>query len=172
MVRGLSEAGVHVDVVTTNDDGPRRRTAVPLHRPVTRDGFTGFYFAKQTDFYKVSLPLARWLRQHVSDYDLIHIHALFSFACSAAAFSARRLGVPYIIRPLGVLNHWGTEHRRPWLKALSFRFIEGRILRGAAAVHYTSSQEQDEAQAHGVHSPAALIPLGIDLAPLRDIPGP
>lgn len=172
MARGLSNAGVGVDVVTTNDDGPGRRSDSPLNRPVAHEGFACVSFAKQTDFYKVSLPLSSWLRRHVSSYDVVHIHALFSFASTAAAFYAGRQNVPYIIRPLGVLNRWGTARRRPRLKALSFRFVEQPMLRDAAAIHYTSPQEQAEAEAFGVQSPAAMIPLGIDVGPFDAPPDP
>jgi glycosyltransferase involved in cell wall biosynthesis len=106
--------------------------------------------------------LSRWLAQHVQDYDLVHIHAIFSYASIPAAFYAKRYGVPYIVRPLGVLNRWGVKNRRPWLKQLSFRFIEQRILANAAAIHYTSEQEQIEAEELGVTSRAIIIPNAVD----------
>src|SRR5262249_9530024 len=113
--------------------------------PVLEDAVTYWYFRRQTRFYTGSLPLSRWLARHVADYDLIHIHALFSFATTVAAFWAARRGVPYIVRPLGTLNTWGLENRRPWLKQLSLRLIERRVLANAVAVHFTSTQERDEA---------------------------
>lgn len=53
--------------------------------------------------------------------------------------------MPYVVRPLGVLNRWGMQNRRRVLKRLSLLWIENPILRGAAAVHFTSRQEQGEA---------------------------
>jgi glycosyltransferase involved in cell wall biosynthesis len=172
MARCVANQGVTVDVVTTDDDGPGGRMQMPLGQRVERDGYGAFYFPKQTEFYKVSLPLGRWLKQHVKDYDVIHIHALFSYASVAAARAAKRAGAPYIIRPLGVLNRWGMENRRRWLKALSFRWVEQPILRGAASIHYTSRAEQREAESAGVTAPAAVIPLGIDPAPFQNLPEP
>src|SRR6185436_478853 len=124
MSRSLVQAGVAVDVATTDDDGPGKRAAGPLVQRVESDGYGTFFFPKQTEFYKVSLPLRSWLKQHVADYDLVHIHALFSYSSNCAARLAWRKKVPYIVRPLGVLNRWGIRHRRRGLKALSLRFIE------------------------------------------------
>lgn len=170
MAQSLAGAGVRVEVATTDDDGPGRRMAVPLGQRLARDGYGVFHFAKQTEFYKVSWPLSRWLRAHVAEYDVVHVHALFSFASTYAAWAAHRRGVPYVVRPLGVLNRWGMQHRRPFLKSVSFRCLEEPLLRRAAAVHYTSRQEQREAEQAGVQAPAALIPLGIDLRPFERLP--
>jgi glycosyltransferase involved in cell wall biosynthesis len=172
IARSLTQAGVEVDIATSDDDGPGHRLDVPLHRRIEQDRHGVFYFRKQTEFYKVSLSMRQWLKSHVHDYDAVHIHALFSFSSTAAARIARRQKTPYIIRPLGVLNRWGMENRRKFLKALSFQFVERPILRHAAAVHYTSRAEQIEAEATGIAARAAVIPLGIDLAPFANLPGP
>src|SRR6185369_17090308 len=79
IARSLAQAGVTVDVATTDDDGPGGRLSVPLGQRVERDGFDIWHFAKQTEFYKVSLPFRSWVRRHIREYDLVHIHALFSF---------------------------------------------------------------------------------------------
>jgi len=139
---------------------------VPLGRPVVEDGVTFWYFRRQTRFYTGSLPLSRWLAGHATDYDLIHLHALFSFSTTAAAFWAVRRGVPYVVRPLGTLNTWGIENRRPWLKQLSMRLIERRVLAKAVAVHFTSTQERDEAQlvapcARGFVIPNPVVAKGV-----------
>src|ERR1700677_4503086 len=146
MARSLVGHGVQVDVATTNDNGPDNRLDVPLCQRMQRDGYGVFYFRRQTRFYKASLPLSRWLSAHVADYDLVHIHALFSHASNSAARHAARRGIPYIIRPLGVLNSWGMENRRPLLKTLSFQFVEKSTLLHAAAIHYTSQAEKSEAE--------------------------
>ncbi len=173
IARSLSRAGVEVEVATTDDDGPGRRVVdVALGQRIERDGYGVYFFTKQSEFYKVSLPFSRWFSRNAEHYDIVHIHALFSFTSTAAARAARRLRVPYIIRPLGVLNRWGTRNRRPVLKATSFRFIELPILQHAAAIHYTSAAEQEEATAFGAPSRGVLIPLGLELDELVALPGP
>jgi glycosyltransferase involved in cell wall biosynthesis len=172
MERALTQAGVEVTVATTDDNGPRTRLSVPLGQPQTTNGATRYYFRKQTEFYKCSVPLWRWLGRRVGEFDLVHVHALFSFTSLAAARCARRRRVPYVIRPLGVLNRWGMENRRALLKSLSFRLIETPMLRRAAAMHYTSEQERIEAEAAGATARPFVVPLGLDLRPLQTLPGP
>jgi glycosyltransferase involved in cell wall biosynthesis len=170
MARGLSQAGLDIHIATTNDDGAGKFD-VPLEQPVRRDNVTYWYFDRQTRFYKYSRPLSRWLSAHVSDYAIIHIHALFSHSSYAASYRARRRAVPYIVRPLGVLNRWGMENRRPWLKDLSFRMIESRILAHAALVHYTSEQERAEAALLGVNAPSVIVPNPVPAISGSSVPG-
>jgi glycosyltransferase involved in cell wall biosynthesis len=162
MAQGLTRAGVEVHIATTDDNG-RERLDIPLSVPVVEAGVTYWHFPRQTRFYTFSWPLSWWLARHVRDYNLVHIHALFSFAAIPAAFWCRRYGIPYIVRPLGTLNRWGVRNRHPWLKKLSLRFIEQRILSGAAVVHYTSEQERLEAAELGIVDRSAVIPNAIDI---------
>ncbi len=169
MVRQLAgslvRSGIDTHIATTNDDGPRT-LPVPCGRPVVEDGVTYWFFPRQTRFYTFSRPLGAWLSRHVSDFDLVHVHALFSYATLPAAYWAHRRGVPYIVRPLGTLNEWSMANRRPWLKNLSFRLLESRVLQHAALVHYTSEQEQVEAEKLHMTTRAAVIPNAVDEAPI------
>lgn len=166
MARGLAKGGVQVHVATTDDNG-KNHLALPLGRPVQDAGITIRYFRRQISTYTISWPLARWLRQHVPDYDLLHIHSLFSYASTVAARCARAAGVPYIVRPLGHLNHWGITQRRRWIKQLSLRVVEHRLLQGAALIHYTTERERSQAREIGVDFPSFVLPLGIDHRPLQ-----
>jgi glycosyltransferase involved in cell wall biosynthesis len=127
-----------------------------------RDGVEYVYAKRNTEFYKVSFELVRWLKTNIRNFDLLHIHALFSFASTAASFIAAKNNVPYIIRPLGVLNQWGLQNRRASLKRASLALIEKRILTGAAAIHYTAEAEQREAAKIGdwaAKLPSFVVPL-------------
>jgi glycosyltransferase involved in cell wall biosynthesis len=162
--RSLSRHGIEVHVATTDDNGPDKLD-VPHGVPVEQDGGIYWYFPRQSRFYTFSWPLARWLARHVSEFDVVHIHALFSFATLPAAFWASRRGIPYIVRPLGTLSQWGMKNRRPWLKNLSFQLLESRVLRKASAVHYTSEQERVEAEKLNVTTTAAIIANGLPESP-------
>ncbi len=104
MEQALSERGIAVTTATTDDDGPgrSRRKAGPTGEVV---GVQRVYFRKWLGFYKVAPCLLPWLWRHVQDYEVVHIHALFSFTSIAAAWVARMRGVPYVLRPLGTLTH-------------------------------------------------------------------
>ncbi len=165
MERALSALGVRIEVATTDDDGPGKRvTDTPTLDVYTDNTPVRHYFAKRLEFYKVSPAFAQWIFSTVGDYDLVHIHALFSFTSVAAAWAARRSGIPYVVRPLGTLNQYGVRQRRPWLKRLSLKLVEGPILRHAAAVHFTAETEREEAESLGIPMRSAVVPLGVATA--------
>lgn len=169
LARSQAKRSMEVHVATTDDNGPGR--LADAGGSYVQDEVTYRIFRRQTKFYTFSFPLTLWLWRHVSDYDVVHIHALFSYPSIIAAWCAKLKGVPYIVRPLGVLNNWGMSHRRPQLKRLSLRWIDGRILRDAAAVHFTSEQESAEAAQLGVTHIPLLIPNPVDLLAAAEAPG-
>jgi len=140
MERALANRGIEMVTVTTDDDGDGRRLDVPLQTPVPSNGATRMYFRRQTNAYKVSLPLLAWLRRNIMQFDIVHVHALFSFAPVAAAWVARAAGVPYVIRPLGVLNRYGMVNRRSRMKAWSMAALENPLLRQAGRTHEDASR--------------------------------
>jgi glycosyltransferase involved in cell wall biosynthesis len=162
VARGLARQGLDTHVATTNDNQPTLLD-VPLGRPVDEDGVTYHYFPRQTGFYICSLPFSTWLWRRAAEYDLIHIHTVFSYCSNAAAWIAYRKTIPYIIRPLGVLNRWGFENRRPVLKQMSFVLIEKRLLGRAAVVQYTTEQERDEATCLGFPHRPVVIPNPVEM---------
>ena len=141
MVTALAQTGVSVTVATTGAGTPRSFSENDRSANIAY-----LTFARTTLFYKTSWSLTWWLRKHVSDFDCVHIHALFSYSSVIAAVFARKRRVPYIVRPLGVLNRWGVRNRRQWLKRLSIQLLESRILRGATVIHYTTTRERTEAR--------------------------
>jgi glycosyltransferase involved in cell wall biosynthesis len=167
--RALSAHGVTVETATTDDDGPHRRNAKRCGQPLQENGAVHWYFRKQLDFYKFSPRFAQWIRREAGGYDLLHIHALFSFTSSVAARAALRAGVPYVVRPLGTLDQYGMEQRRRRLKAISMRWVEAPILRRAAAVHFTSEAEAAQAKALGIAFKAVIIPLAVEPMQRSDV---
>ena len=162
IARGLAGQGFDTHVATTDDNGPQRLD-VPLGCPVRKDDVTYWHFPRQTGFYTFSWPLSNWLAEHVREFDLVHIHALFSFPVVSSSYWAGRYRVPYVIRPLGTLNHWGMQNRRPWLKRASLRWIDGPAVERAAAVHYTSEQEREEASSVVAARYSGVIPNPVEL---------
>ncbi len=166
MERGLSAIGVTVVTATTDDDGPFRRFT---HAQETEaSGATRVYFRKWVDFYKVAPSMGPWLWRHINTFDIVHIHSLFSFASVLAALVAKQRGVPYIVRPLGTLSQYGMRQRHRWLKRFSLALLEKRILYRAAAVHFTSMAEREEAQLLNLRFRAVVIPLAAKAETLRE----
>src|SRR5262249_32596293 len=84
MARGQAEHGLEAHVATTDDNGPER-LAMSGSAPLIEAGVSYWIFRRQTRFYTFSWPLARWLLRRVAEFDIVHIHALFSFASVIAA---------------------------------------------------------------------------------------
>jgi glycosyltransferase involved in cell wall biosynthesis len=161
MCRALAAAGTSVEIATTDADGPGRLNA-RLGEATEIDGVPARVFARQwSEAFKYSRPLAAWLDGHMSDYDVVHVHALLSHACVAAARACRRHGVPYIVRPLGTLDPWSLA-QKPWRKRLLLAAGGRAALAGAAAVHYTAAEEQRLVEASFPTQGGFVAPLGID----------
>jgi len=120
--------------------------------------------------FKYSRPLAMWLKQNVGNFDLVHIHAVFNHACTAAATVCRRQRVPYIIRPLGTLDPWSMKQKR-WRKNLFWYLLGKRMLLDAAAVHYTSAGELEAAERSLGLNHGWVVPLGVDTARVDNLNG-
>ena len=169
MVRGLSQAlahqGANVTVLTTDANGDEGQAPleVPLNQPVETDGYQTVYF-RCSPFrrYKFSLQLLQWLTRHGSEYDIAHIHALFSPVSSMAATVARWQRLPYILRPLGTLDPADLAKKKQ-IKQLYAALLERPNLQGAAALHFTSEQEARVSERFGVNTEDIVLPLGVAL---------
>lgn len=163
MTAALARAGLKVDVATTDANG-EKALDVSFFKPQLEDGVRHFYFPRQSPKrWTFSLPMARWLYQHTADYDLLHIHALFSFPTLPACDAAHRMKVLYILRPIGTLGKWSLGYKS-WQKFLYYHFIEKRNLERAAAVQATSSLEARDLARLGFGEKTRTIPLGVDFA--------
>lgn len=175
MVLGLSaalaKAGAAVTIITTdaNGDVDQAPLDVPLETPIEQDGYKVIYF-RCAPFrrYKFSTRLLQWLAAHAHEYDVAHIHALFSPITSCAATVARQQGLPYILRPLGTLDPADLQKKK-LLKQLYAKVLEKPNLAGAAAVHFTSDQEAKVSERFGVMTRDWVFPLGVALPPVAAV---
>ncbi|MBD2336587.1 glycosyltransferase [Calothrix sp. FACHB-156] len=167
MVLGLAPAlvkeGVEVTVITTdsNGDNGQKPLDVSLNEAIKQDGYEIIYF-RCAPFrrYKFSLDLLKWLKRHACEYDIAHIHALFSPVSSAAATICRQQKLPYILRPLGTLDP-ADLRKKKLLKQFYAAIIERQNIAGAAAIHFTSDQEAKISARFGVATQDLVIPLGV-----------
>jgi glycosyltransferase involved in cell wall biosynthesis len=161
MAKALRSAQADVLIATTDADGSAR---LPLLLEARTDwqGVPAIFFRRQwSEAWKYSRPLARWLDAHVADADVVHIHAVFSHACVAAANSSRRRKIPYIVRPLGTLDPWSLR-QKPVRKQLLWLTLGKRMLTHASAIHYTTTSEQHLAEGPLGLSRGFVLPLGVD----------
>jgi glycosyltransferase involved in cell wall biosynthesis len=167
MVRGfaqaLATAGAEVTILTTNANGDAGQAPldVPLGVSIQTENYTVYYFAcAPWRRYKFSAGLLKWLYHHGHDYDLAHIHALFSPLSTAAATVARWQGLPYVLRPLGTLDPADLQKKKQ-LKQIYGHCLEAPNIAGAAALHFTSPIEAEVSHRFGATTTDWVIPLGV-----------
>ena len=113
--------------------------------------------------------IARFLRDQIDTYDLVHVHELWHHPGFAAFRAARSEGVPFVLTPHGALEDWSLRH-----KALKKRIymwaIQDRILRTANMLHALSESESKRIAELGYETPVAVVPNGVDGESYYDLP--
>ena len=112
--------------------------------------------------FKYSRPYSIWLHQHVVDFDLVHIHAVFNHSSIAAARACRKHGVPYVVRPLGTLDPWSMD-QKSLRKKMLWRLGLKRMLESANAIHYTTAGEQEAVERTLNLTKGFVAPLGVEV---------
>ena len=141
MCNQLVRKGIDCDVITTNADGDSELD-VELNNWVEFHGLNCRFFHRQfSESLKYSRPAAKWLHTNIERYDIVHIHAVFSHLCIAAAKICLKQKQPYIIRPLGTLDPWSLS-QKPVRKKLFLLFGLGKLIRNANALQYTTELEK------------------------------
>lgn len=167
-VHGLARAqaalGHEVTVFTTNVDGSTV-SPVPLGRDVPLDGVAVRYFPAVFRRLYWSPSMKRALDAEAGEHDVIHAHSIFLWPTRGAARAARAAGVPLIISPRGMLVADLIARRSRWVKSVWIRSVERDNFRNAAAIHFTSQREWDDARRIDIPLPAPfVVPNGIDAA--------
>lgn len=153
LARALAEHGVKpVLVGAFDDDGQewgRDKTVPCLGRP--RLGPHSFAFA----------PAAHRLIRSFGP-EIVHLNGLWTYASLIARGLRRRLGVPTLISPRGMLDPWALQ-RSAWKKAVALALFERANLRSAACLHALCEAEAAACRTFGLRNPIAVVPNGVDL---------
>lgn len=169
MVRALARAGVDVEVFTTTQ---RSSLSLPRIAPGKRelDGVPVSYFRSVHQLGRAFFApaLGRQLTARAGEFDLVHLHMLWTAAGIAAARHCRIAGIPYVITLHGALNTWALRQRH-LEKRLFLAMAERRNLEAASLLHFTTRAERDDAPAWARERPAVVIPDVVDAEPFLRI---
>lgn len=119
--------------------------------------------------YGYSPLFAQELKRRIKDFDIVHIHGLWTYPTFAAGRISRKERVPYLIRPCGMLDEYCIGHHR-LRKTVYYFLAERKNLISAQAVHFTHETERDRSFGGNASLRSVVIPLGCDLSDFADMP--
>ena len=108
---------------------------------------------------RYSQGFKNFIDHHIEQYDIIHIHGLYRFPVTYAAFVARKKKIPYIITPHGSLDPY-LYRRSAYsliLKRLWEYFFDFPNIKNATAIHCTSNLEKKKINQLNIRHKAKLI---------------
>jgi len=172
MVSALRLRQIDASILTTNDDCESLLTNLPTGGWTTYSGVPVLAFPRWSPpigalrEFAYSPGLNRWLSNNICNFDLLHVHALFSYPSTAAMVHARRARVPYLLRTIGQLSPWSLARSKA-RKQFMLQLVERRNINLANCLHFTTTLERDECfAALGQTFPALVLPLGVRLPSL------
>jgi glycosyltransferase involved in cell wall biosynthesis len=158
---GLVLRGHQVTVLTTDLGVQERRDAMELAPSPwgwrsSTDSVETFYLRPQGLYRSLTWNPAvhGFCRERVSSFDVAHIYGLYDLLAPPVARACRRLGIPYVVEPIGMF--------RPIIRSIPLKWVYRRVfgdtlIRGAQRIVATSAQEQQELVEGGVSAARIVI---------------
>lgn len=173
LCRGLARLGLDVAVWTTTR-GYHPTTDAILDERLKAHGVKIRYFPVHPwgwlgQRYAYSPALRDALKEEMSGFDLIHLHALWQYPARIAAWGCRQSQTPYLLSPCGALDPYSLRIH-PVFKRLYGFFVERQIIRHSSVIHFTSPLEQKGAYLFGIRRPCVIIPRSVPLEEVPEIP--
>ena len=172
LCEGLMQAGAQVTVLTTNANGAET-LSVPLGQPVEVDGVPVYYYprlgSRLAASYYYSPGFKRACQEQIKNFEVVYICGTWTYAMLAGATAALAAGVPFVVSPRGSFMTWSMR-QRPLKKRAYLELVERRLINQAAAIHCTSSLEQQQLGIWGFRPPVFVIPNGLDTTPFDRLP--
>ncbi|MBN1914261.1 MAG: glycosyltransferase [Candidatus Omnitrophica bacterium] len=160
--RELKKQGVSVTIATTFLKDSSEAWEIGNSSGVEVIGFKRNIHTTFIEQFAFSFGLKKWLKGHIRDFDLVHIHYLFTFSSTIAGFYCHRYKVPYVLSTDGMLSPFCLK-QSAFKKKVYFSLFERNNLKNAAAIQFTSEQEMLSAQVSGMSNKYHVIPNGLKL---------
>jgi glycosyltransferase involved in cell wall biosynthesis len=102
-------------------------------------------------------------------HDLVHVHGMWGFGTIAAGIACGLLRVPYLLSPRGMLDPWALA-QSTYRKQVFLALAGGRILGGAARIHYTMEGERQVVPPRFRGLPSVVVSNPVEIARFSEVP--
>ena len=96
------------------------------------------------------------------NFDLIHIHALWSPILHKVSNWAHKNNIPVVWSPHGMITPWAMRNKR-WKKLLGWWLYQRWDLARADLLHVTAESEVDDVRRMGLKNKVVVAPLGVKI---------
>ena len=166
---GMSAAGNTVTVLTA--DLGFTPTARRLANPVagrwgfqTQEAGVDVIYLRSPARYRAltwNPGVASFCRERLGSYDLVHIYGLYDLMGARVASACRRMGLPYVVEPMGMFRPIVRNLR---MKRLYHTLLGKAMLAGAQRIIATAEQERQELIEGGIADAKIVVRRnGIDV---------
>lgn len=113
-------------------------------------------------YREFSVEMYSYLKEHINQYDIIHVHGIWHFGSLVPFFFKRKASVVITIH--GLLDSWAVKHHQ-WKKDIVSVLYQKRLLKKADLIHIFNNQEEQDLKTYLGYQPETQIkiPNGIRL---------
>jgi len=169
MTAELARRGHSVSVLTTDAAGAGRRYQLQGPGQAVFDPAVDMQVHRallaSTPYPSFTHALGSW--RAPATFDVAHVHGVFTLPVSLAMAAFRARGLPYLLRPCGMLDSYSL-HQRQHLKVAWMMALDRPNLLGAARIQTSTEHEAEAVRAlmpEPLHARIVVLPQGV-AAPL------
>ena len=148
LVKGLAELGVDITLMTI------RSEKMNIH---SLEGTTAKLKVLEPSFSRKEI--AKYLADE--RFELIQIQSVWEMPYHKVILEARKLNIPYIVTPRGMLEPWSLSQKK-WKKKLAWWLYQRNDVQKSACVFTTAKMEAEHVSNLGITTCKAVIPNGIE----------
>ncbi len=168
MTAELAQRGHELTVLTTDAAGKGRRYELgAAGQPVFDPAVQIRVFPVLSPWPPYPSPGHARASWNATGFDVAHVHGLFALPVSLAMAAFRRRGLPYVLRPCGMLDGYSLRQRerlkRGWMAVL-----DRPNLLGAAHIQVSTEHEAEAVRAllaERLHGRIVVLPQGVSAQP-------
>ncbi len=143
----------------------------PALHPVALDPAIACHrFPSHDQRYGKSPALDRWLKDHIKDFDLLHLHSIWQFPTFAAARACWVARKPYVVLLNGMLDIYSVTHRSYLIKRMYWLWRERKVEGRAAGIHCLNRAEIRRAMPWISRMPKFVVGNAISSSDLASLP--